>query len=95
MDSITGKPIPWAWAILSGLFGLSFGALCAPVDLFVGGWNYAVTKWVSGIPFDIAHCAGSLVMALLLFVPLRRTLERLYRGMGGSALGNTGTDGAE
>lgn len=92
---LRGMTHPVGWAILSGLFGLSFGALCAPVDLFVGGWNYAVTKWVSGISFDIAHCAGNLVMALLLFVPLRRTLEWLYRGMGGSTPGNTGTDGAE
>lgn len=92
---LRGMTHPLGWAVLSGLFGLSFGALCAPVDLFVGGWSYAVTKWIGGIPFDIAHCAGNLVMALLLFVPLRRTLERLYRGMGGSTPGNTGTNRAE
>lgn len=78
---LRGMTHPLGWAILSGLFGLSFGALCAPVDLLVGGWSYAVTKWVSGIPFDMAHCVGNFVIALLLFVPLRRVLERLYRRM--------------
>jgi energy-coupling factor transport system substrate-specific component len=72
---------PLAWAMLSGIFGLMFGALCAPVDVFIGGWGYAVSKWVSGIPFDIAHCAGNFVIALLLFVPLRKLLDRLYGNM--------------
>ena len=69
---------PVAWAMLSGVFGLLFGALCAPVDVFIGGWGYAVTKWVSGIPFDLAHCAGNFVIGLLLFVPLRTLVEKLY-----------------
>ena len=69
---------PWGWALLSGSFGLLFGALCGIVDVFVGGGAYAVTKWVSGIPFDIAHCAGNFVIALLLFRPLRGLMEKLY-----------------
>ena len=72
---------PLAWAMVSGLFGLAFGALCAPVDVFIGGWGYAVTKWVSGIPFDIAHCAGNFVIALVLFRPLRGLVEKSYRRM--------------
>ncbi len=70
---------PFVWALLSGGFGLCFGALCAPVDIFLGGFGYAAAKWVSGIPFDIAHCAGNFVIALLLFRPLRRLLTRLYK----------------
>lgn len=66
------------WAVLSGAFGLLFGALCGIVDVFVGGFSYALTRWVSGIPFDIAHCAGNFVLALLLFTPMRRLMERLY-----------------
>ena len=73
---------PLGWAILSGTFGLLFGALCGIVDVFIGGFGYALTKWVSGIPFDIAHCGGNFVIALLLFVPMRRLLEKLYAGMG-------------
>ena len=72
---------PLAWAMLSGVFGLMFGALCGIVDIFIGGWEYALTKWISGIPFDLAHCAGNFVIALLLFVPLRKLLNQLYRKM--------------
>ena len=75
------EPLPWA--ILSGGFGLAFGALCGIVDVFIGGFGYAVTKWASGIPFDIAHCAGNFVIALLLYSPLRGLLEKLYAKMKG------------
>ena len=71
------------WALLSGAYGLAFGALCGIVDIFIGGLGYAVTKWVSGIPFDIAHCAGNFCIALILFVPLRKLVEKLYARMKG------------
>ena len=74
---------PLAWALLSGGYGLLFGALCAPVDVFIGGVGYAVARWVSGIPFDLLHGAGNFVIALALFVPLRRLMERLYQRMRG------------
>jgi energy-coupling factor transport system substrate-specific component len=70
---------PLGWALLSGFFGLMFGALCAPVDAFIGGWSYAFAKWVSGIGFDLAHCAGNFALALLLFNPLRNLVQKLYR----------------
>lgn len=66
------------WALLSGSFGLLFGALCAPVDAAIGGIGYAVAKWASGIPFDIAHCAGNFVIALVLFRPMRKLMGKLY-----------------
>ena len=72
---------PLGWAVLSAVFGLLFGALCAPVDVIVGGWGYAFSKWVSGIPFDLAHCAGNFVIALLLFVPLRNLMQKLHGKM--------------
>ena len=78
---LKGMKHPLAWAMLSGVFGLLFGALCGIVDIFIGGFGYAVTKWVSGIPFDIAHCAGNFVIALLLFVPMRKLLEDQYARM--------------
>lgn len=73
MDSAFG------WAMVSGVFGLLFGALCGIVDIFIGGIPYAVTKWISGIPFDIMHCAGNFAIALLLFKPMRQLMEKLYR----------------
>lgn len=72
MDSALG------WALLSGTFGLLFGALCAPVQLFTGGWAFALSWWVNGIPFDLLHCAGNFALALVLFKPLRRVLDGLY-----------------
>ena len=75
---------PLGWALLSGVFGLLFGALCAPVYLFTGGWGAMVSWWISGIPWDLAHCAGNFVIALALFVPLRRLMAALCRQMGGT-----------
>ena len=72
---------PLAWALLSGVFGLLFGAFCAPVDVAIGGWSYAVSKWISGIPFDALHCAGNFVMALIMWKHLRKLLEKLYANM--------------
>ena len=69
------------WALLSGTFGLAFGALCGIVDIFIGGFGYALAKWVSGIPFDISHCVGNFLLALILFAPLRKLVEKLYRKM--------------
>jgi energy-coupling factor transport system substrate-specific component len=68
---------PVLWAVIAGVYGLLFGALCAPVDLCIGGIGFAVSKWISGIPFDAAHCAGNFALALLLFCPLRKLLHRL------------------
>ena len=72
---------PLAWALLSGVFGLFFGAFCAPVDLAIGGWSYALSKWISGIPFDVLHGAGNFVLALIMYRPLRKLLEKLYTNM--------------
>lgn len=72
---------PLGWALVSGVFGLFFGALCGIVDIFIGGWEYAVAKWISGIPFDVSHCVGNFVIALLLFAPMRSLLGKLYKRM--------------
>ncbi len=70
---------PLGWAILSGAFGLLFGALCGITDVFMGGLSFALSKWTMGIGFDITHCVGNFVIALLLFAPLRKVLEKLYQ----------------
>ena len=72
---------PLGWALLAGVYGLLFGALCGIMDAFIGGIPYAVSKWASGIPFDIAHCLGNFGFALVLFKPLRQLLEKLYKRM--------------
>lgn len=68
---------PLGWALLSGAFGLSFGALCSLVYLVSGGWAFALSWWIQGIPFDLLHCAGNFVLALTLFQPCKRLLSHL------------------
>lgn len=65
------------WAVISGLFGLMFGALCSIPYFFVGGFTMAAAYWVSGIPFDLAHCAGNFLLCLILWRPLCKALERI------------------
>ena len=65
------------WALLSGVFGLAFGALCGIVDIFIGGFGYAAAKWVSGIPFDLLHCGGNFAFTLVLWKPLYQLLQKL------------------
>lgn len=79
---LRGMTSPLGWALLSGAFGLLFGALCTPVCLFIGGWAYAAAWWINGIPFDLVHCAGNFAVALVLFCPLRRLLAALTRRYG-------------
>ena len=63
---------PVGWALVSGVFGLLFGPLCALTHLVTGGAAFALSWWISGIPFDLAHCAGNFALALILFTPLRK-----------------------
>ena len=69
---------PLSWALLSGGYGLAFGALCTPVYMIVGGLKYGIAWWISGIPFDFLHGAGNFVIALVLFMPLRNAMEHIY-----------------
>ena len=71
---------PLGWALLSGTFGLCFGALCSLAYWVAGGWAFALSWWLSGIPFDLLHGAGNFAMALALFKPCRAVLSRLYWG---------------
>ena len=72
---------PLWWALLSGVFGLAFGLLCSPVYIAIGGVDYALRWWISGFAFDIPHAIGNFVIALVLFVPLRILLTKLYAKM--------------
>ena len=65
------------WAVLAALHGLFFGAFCSLPFLFIGGWELALSYWISGLPFDLIHCAGNFVLTLLLFKPLYRVMDKL------------------
>lgn len=74
------------WAAISGIFGLSFGALCAIPYAFTGtdlksGLSAAFAWWVAGIPWDITHCVGNFVLMLLLYKPLGKVMENLKKHM--------------
>jgi len=76
---------PFIWAIISGSFGLSFGALCSIPYIFIGsangtfasGLQMAFAYWISGIPFDLTHGISNFVIALMLFKPLYVILNLL------------------
>lgn len=67
----------WFWSILSGMFGLFYGALSAIPYLFLGGFQTAFSWWIAGIPFDIIHCVSNFVLCLILFNPLRNVMRRM------------------
>ena len=67
----------WVWAIMSGSFGLAFGALCSIPYIVLSGPKAAFAWWVSGIPFDILHCVSNLVLCLVLFNPLSKVMRKM------------------
>lgn len=67
----------WFWSIFSGAFGLFFGALCSIPYFFIGGVKTAAAWWVAGIPYDILHCISNFILCMVLFLPLRKVLEKL------------------
>ena len=69
----------WQWAVFSGLFGLAFGSLCSLVYLPMGGVSMVIAWIISGFTFDLVHAGGSLMLALLLYHPLRTALDKLDR----------------
>ena len=66
------------WAVIAGLYGLIFGPLMY-LEYFAinGGWEMFFAMWVSGIPYDLAHCGGNFVFTLVLYRPLHKVMERL------------------
>lgn len=65
------------WAVISGIFGLLFGALCAIPYLISGGPGAAFAYWSAGIPYDILHCCGNFALTLILYKPLLQLLKYL------------------
>ncbi len=70
---------PFLWAVISGFYGLSFGALCSIPYFITGGIPSGFAYWISGIPFDIAHGIGNFAVALVLFYPLYYMLDKINK----------------
>lgn len=69
----------FVWAIVSGAFGLSYGFLFAIPYFIAGGMGAGMSYWIAGIPYDIAHCVGNVVVAILLYQPIHAVLSKLVR----------------
>lgn len=75
----------WFWSILSGFFGLFYGLLCSVPYVVIGitdngirGGLYAgFTWWVSGIPWDVAHCIGNTTLMRILYDPVRNAMRKI------------------
>jgi energy-coupling factor transport system substrate-specific component len=67
----------WFWSLLSGAYGLFFGALCSIPYFLIGGPSMAFTWWVAGIPYDLVHCLSNGILCMVLFRPLNHVLNRL------------------
>ena len=67
----------FVFMVISGFFGLFFGGLSSVPYFIVGGLRMGVSYWFAGIPFDLIHCAGNIVVCLILWKPLITVLQRL------------------
>ena len=73
------------FAMVSGVFGLSFGLLCAIPYFFVGfaggglsqGLTQMLSWWVAGIPFDLIHGGSNFAITLALYRPVSDLLRRM------------------
>ena len=69
----------WEWSMVSGIFGLMFGFLCAIPYIFTSGIYGAFTYWVAGIPFDLIHGIANFVIMLVLYKPLKQVMIKLTK----------------
>lgn len=67
----------WVFAVISGVFGLLFGALCSIPYYFIGGWNMGFTWWIAGIPYDLIHGVSNFILCMVLLRPLRRVMSKI------------------
>lgn len=65
------------WSMISGIFGLCFGFLCAIPYFVTDGPGAGVAYWGAGLYFDLLHCAGNVLLCAVLYRPLYRVLSLL------------------
>lgn len=66
------------WSLFAGAYGLCFGALCSIPYFISGGVGAGLAYWIEGIPFDILHCAGNVVIMLVMFKPVYTVIARMH-----------------
>lgn len=70
-------------SLLACVFGLLFGLLGSIPYIFTGafdgglmnGLRTAFTWWVAGIPWDLVHGIGNLVIMLILYYPVSKAMQ--------------------
>lgn len=67
----------WEWSFVSGLFGLSFGFLCAIPYIFTSGFTGAFAWWVAGIPWDLVHGIANFAIMLVLYKPMKFVMSKM------------------
>ncbi len=67
------------WAVVSGIFGLLFGFMCAIPYLFMGGIHTAFSWWIAGIPFDLVHGVSNFLIMLILYKPVTKVLKKVNK----------------
>lgn len=65
------------FAILGAIFGLSFGAFDSFILSLVYGLHAFLPIWIRGIPWDLIHGFSNYITILILYRPLKQTLEKL------------------
>jgi energy-coupling factor transport system substrate-specific component len=73
------QPSAFYFAMISGGFGLCFGALTAIPYFITGGISTGIAYWVQGIPFDVVHGPSNFIITLLLFKPLYLILDKINK----------------
>ena len=71
---------PLTWAIISGVFGLLFGLLCAVTKIFfMGSVQAAFSWWIAGIPWDFVHGGANFALMLVLYRPMEKAVAAVKR----------------
>lgn len=73
-----------SWSILSGIFGLLYGALCSIPYFIIGtisegiesGFASGFAWWIAGIPFDLIHGIANFVLMFVLYHPVNNVLTK-------------------
>lgn len=63
------------WSVVAGIFGLLFGAFFALAYLPVDP-GYALSYWITGLPWDVWHAVCNFILMALLGKPLYNLLHK-------------------
>lgn len=65
-------------AILSGVFGLSFGIFFS-IPFFIISWQTGWISYLKGIPFDLIHMIGNYIIMLILYQKINAVVATLVK----------------